>query len=169
MSLLLPEFGLLFWMALSFGVVFFAVAKFGFPVIIRSVEQRKEFIDKSLAAAEEANRRIENLQAEGQALLDTARAEQLAILREAAQTKDKIVAEAKDDARKEAQKLLEEAQKQIRREKDAALTEIRSQVAILAVDIAEKVLRSELKDKAPQIELVNRLLDEAQSSDQAGS
>ncbi len=169
MSLVLPEFGLLFWMALSFGIVFFIVAKFGFPVIVRSVEERKNFIDSSLAAAEQANERLANLQAEGQALLDTARAEQLAILREAAQTKDKIVAEAKDSARKEAQKLLEDAQKQIRREKDAALTEIRSQVAVLAVDIAEKVLRNELKDKAPQLELVNRLIDEAQSSEQPKS
>ena len=84
------------------------------------------------------------------------------MLRETAQSKERILADAKEAAQRETQKMVEEAQKQIRRERETAIAEIRSQVATMAVDIAEKILRGELKDKDRQTELANRLLDEVQ-------
>ena len=48
MSLLLPDSGLLFWMFVAFGIVFVILAKYGFPIIIRMVEDRKVYIDQSL-------------------------------------------------------------------------------------------------------------------------
>lgn len=155
-------------MTLSFGVVFFLVAKYGFPVIVRSVEERKKHIDQSLLNADEANRLLAQVQTDKESLLEETRAQRSAILNEAAKTREQILAEAREAARKEAELLLEEARKQIRMEKDATMADIRSQVAYLAVDIAEKVLRSELKDREPQLELVNRLLDEVRP-EQSGS
>ena len=160
MSLLLPDAGLLFWMLLSFGVVFFILAKWGFPVIVKMVNERKGFIDHSLEVAEEANRQLANIKAEGEAVLSEAREQQMKILDEATQTRDKIIAEAKEEARKEAQKELDEAKKQIRIEKEAAIAEVRSQIAVMSVDIAEKVIRAQIKDPKDQMALIERMLDE---------
>ena len=162
MSLLSPDIGLLFWMMLSFGVVFFIVAKWGFPVVVRMVEERKEYIDKSLQAADEVNRQLAGVKAQSEALLEETRAEQLTMLRETSQIRDHILSDAKDVAQREAQKILREAQKQITREREVVLMEMRGQVAVMAIDIAEKVLRNELTGKTRQIDYVNRLLEEAQ-------
>jgi F-type H+-transporting ATPase subunit b len=162
MDLLIPDFGLLFWMALSFGVVLFILAKFGFPAIVRMVEGRKKYIDDSLVAADEANRRLADIKAESDALIHEAQMQESALLREAAKARDQIIADAREAAREQTARMLEDTRHQIRLEKEAALAEIRSQVALLAVDIAEKVLRGELKDKGTQMELAGRLLDEVQ-------
>ena len=61
-SILTPDLGLLFWMLLAFLVVFFVVAKFGFPAIIGMVEDRKRYIDESLQKAHEASERLANIQ-----------------------------------------------------------------------------------------------------------
>jgi F-type H+-transporting ATPase subunit b len=161
MSLLIPDSGLLFWMVLSFGIVFFIVAKWGFPVITKMVEERKSYIDKSLLAADEANHRLEEVKILSEKMLEETRAQQLVMLRETAQSKEQILADAKETAITQTQKLIEEAQKQIRLERAAITADLRSQVAIMAVNVAEKILRSELKEKNRQEALMNTLLDEA--------
>jgi len=160
MSLLSPDIGLLFWMLLSFGIVFFIVAKWGFPVITRMVEERKEYIDKSLQRADEVNLRLSELQKQGDFMLEETRAKQLAMLRETAQIRDQILSEAKETAQRSTQKFVEETRKQIRLERAAALTEVRNQVAILSIDIAEKILRNELKERSSHTDYVNKLLEE---------
>lgn len=160
MSLLVPESGLLFWMLLSFGVVFFILAKFGFPVIVKMVEKRKEYIDHSLEVAKEANIQLANIKIESETILTQAHEEQMRILNEAVSTRDRIIREAKDQAIAEGQKQLDEVKKQIKAEKDAAIRDIRRQVAVLSVDIAEKVLRKNLDEEHEQMEMIDRLLDE---------
>ena len=164
MSLLMPDSGLLFWMLFAFLVVFFILAKFGFPVITKMVNERKSYIDNSLIAAKQANEQLANLKAEGESILAKAHEEQARILNEAAKTREQIVAEAKDQARVEGNKLLEEAKKQIEAEKEDAIRDIRRQVAILSVDIAEKVLRKNLDDESKQTNMIERLLDEVNIS-----
>lgn len=164
MSLLMPDSGLLFWMLFAFLVVFFILAKFGFPVITKMVNERKSYIDNSLVAAKQANEQLANLKAEGECILAKAHEEQARILNEAAKTREQIVAEAKDQARVEGNKLLEEAKKQIEAEKEDAIRDIRRQVAILSVDIAEKVLRKNLDDESKQTDMIERLLDEVNIS-----
>jgi len=164
MSLLMPDFGLLFWMLLSFGVVFFIVSKWGFPIITRMVEERKDYIDKSLQAADEVNRRLAEVKIQSEALLEEARTKQLAMLRETAKSREQILADAKEVAQRETQKAVDEAKKLIRLEREAALTEIHSQVAVMAIDVAEKVLRNELQEKDRQMVLVNSLLNEIQQN-----
>ena len=160
MSLLLPDSGMLFWMFLSFGIVFVVLAKYGFPIIVKMVEGRKTYIDQSLEVAREANAQLSKLKEQGEALVVAANKEQGRILKEAMQERDKIIHEARKQAEAAAQKELDEVKKQIQIEKDEAIRDIRRQVAILSVDIAEKVIRKNLDDKREQMEMIDRMLDE---------
>ena len=162
MSLFIPDSGLLFWMLLSFGIVFFVLAKFGFPVITRMVDERKQYIDRSLEAAREANEKLAHIQAEGEAILKQAREEQMLLLKEASDTRDRMVEEAREKARTEGARLIEEAREQIRLEKEAALRDIRRQTAELSVQVAEKIMRNRLTDERGQMELIERMLDEVE-------
>ena len=160
MDLLIPSTGLLFWMTITFLVVFFLLWKFGFPVITGMVKERQAFIDDSLRKAHEANERLANIQKEGESILQEAREKQAQILKEAAETRDAIVEKAQEKARAEGARLLDDAKTAIEQEKKAAIADIRSQVATLSVDIAEKVLRQNLKDDKSQMDLIDRMLDD---------
>ena len=151
---------MLFWMALVFIIVLFILWKWGFPVIVKMELDRKDFIDQSLKKAHEANERLANIQKEGESILQEAREMQAQILREAAQTRDAIVEQAQDKARSEGARLLDEAKAAIEQEKKAAIADIRQQVAALSVEIAEKVLKQNLKDDKSQMDLIDRMLDE---------
>ncbi len=160
MSLITPDFGLFFWMTVVFLVVLFILWKWGFPVIVKMVDERKAFIDESLKKAHEANERLANIQKEGESILQEARAKQAQILKEAAETRDAIVEKAQDKAKAEGARLLEEARAAIEQEKKAAIADIRQQVATLSVEIAEKVLRQNLRDDKAQMDLIDRMLDD---------
>ncbi len=164
-SILTPDLGLLFWMLLAFLVVFFVVAKFGFPAIIGMVENRKRYIDESLEKAHEASERLANIQKEGESMLQEARQKQAQILKEAAETRDAIVSQAQEKAREEGNRLISEAKSEIESQKQAAISEIRAQVAELSVKVAEKILRKELASDATQMETIDRLLDEVAVED----
>ena len=164
-SILTPDLGLLFWMLLAFLVVFFVVAKFGFPAIIGMVEDRKRYIDESLQKAHEASERLANIQKEGETMLQEARQKQAQILKEAADTRDAIVAQAQEKAREEGNRLIAEAKGEIESQKQAAISEIRAHVAELSVKVAEKILRKELASDAKQMETIDRLLDEVAVED----
>ncbi|GHT74285.1 ATP synthase subunit b [Bacteroidia bacterium] len=164
MSLLTPDPGLLFWMLFSFGIVFFILAKFGFPVIVKMVEERKAYIDRSLEAAKEAHLRLEGIKEESEKLLSQARDEQVRMLRESNDMRTKIINDAKEQAREETGKIMNEAKTAIQKEKEAALRDIKQQVAQLSIDIAEKILRKNLSDKPAQMELVDKLIAEAQKN-----
>jgi len=160
----MPDSGLLFWMLLCFGVVFFVLAKYGFPIIIKMVNERKEYIDHSLVVAKEANEQLANLKAEGETILAKAREEQVRILNEATATRERIIGEAKTQAQIEGAKMLDEVKLQIKAEKEDAIRDIRRQVAVLSVNIAEKVLRKDLNSESEQTEMIERLLDETFTS-----
>ncbi|MGM9700663.1 MAG: F0F1 ATP synthase subunit B [Prevotella sp.] len=159
-SILTPDLGLLFWMLLAFLVVFVVLAIYGFPAIINMVEKRKQYIDESLSKAHEASERLENIRQEGEAMLQEARERQAKIMQEAADTRDAIVEKAQEKAREEGARLLAEARQQIESEKQNAIRDIRAQVAVLSVQIAEKVLREKLSDDSQQMQLIDKLLDE---------
>lgn len=147
-------------MLLAFLVVFGVLAKFGFPVITKMVEERKQFIDDSLRKAHEASERLENIKQEGEAILQEAREKQAQMLKEAAETRDAIVEKAQEKAREEGARLLGEAKAEIEQEKQAAIADIRKQVAVLSVEIAQKVLQKELKGDQAQMDLIDRMLDD---------
>lgn len=160
MSLITPDFGLLFWMTIVFLIVLGIVSKFGFKVIVKMVNDRKDYIDSSLQKAHEANKKLANIKVESDALLQEVRERQAAILKEAAATRDAIVEKAQDKAHEESNRLLTEAKVEIENQRQAAVSDIRKQVATLSVEIAEKVLREKLGDEKTQMDLIERMLDE---------
>lgn len=165
MDLLIPDSGLLFWMTLVFVIVFLILWKWGFPSIVKMVNDRKAYIDGSLKKAREANEKLANIQKEGELLLQQAREQQSKILKEASDTRDAIVGKAQDKARDEGARIISDAKTEIQNEKQAAIRDIRNQVAELSVQIAEKILRQKLSGDKEQNELIDRLLDEVSSTD----
>lgn len=161
MSFLLPDAGLLFWMLVVFGIVFFILAKFGFPAIVGMVDERKRLIDESVRNAQEANERLKAVNAESEALINAAREEQAKIIREATAMRNDLVNEARKKAEAESEKIIAEARNIIRMEKEDAVRDVRRQVATLSVEIAEKILRRELSDKESQNAVIEKLIDES--------
>lgn len=170
MNLLLPESGLLFWMTIIFAIVFFVLAKFGFPVITGMVEKRSRRINESLEAARVAEEAIENLNRTKEQVLTETRTEQDRLMKEAAAERDLFMQQAQAQAREEADRILMEAREKIRQEKEDALRDIRREVAVISMAVAEKVLRKELSSDKEQQELMDRLVKEmTKKSDTAAS
>lgn len=161
MSLLLPDAGLLFWMLLSFGIVFLVLYKYGFPVIISMLDERRQFIDESLRNAAEANRKLELVEQEREAILNSAREEQARMLRETSNTREQMLAEARKNATAESEKLIADARKTIKQEKEDALREVHAQVAELSLAIAGKIIRRELSTDERQQAYTKEMVDEA--------
>ena len=161
MNLVTPDSGLLFWMVIIFGIVFFILWKFGFPIITDMVEKRSAHIDESLKLAQEAEKRMQDLAREQAELIEKTRLEQNRILKEATQSRAAIIAKAEEEAAQRADKLLEKARTEIAAEKESALRDIRLEVARLSVGIAEKVLRKDLSTDEAQMQYLDRLVDEA--------
>lgn len=160
-----PDSGLLFWMVLIFGIVFIILAKFAFPVITGMVEKRSRYIDDSLKLAGQAEERMKNFAAEQQALLEDTRDEQNKMLREATQTRNKIIEQAKADAIVAADKLIAKARIEIAAEKESALRDIRREMALFSIEIAEKIVRKELKDDDARMRYIDTLINEMSGKD----
>ena len=160
MGLLQPEPGLLIWMTLAFAVVFILLARFGFPVIQKSVERRREYIDSSLAAADEARKKLEDLQQEMEAVRRDAEKQKSEILRSAVQTREQLIAEARRKAGEEGEKIIAAAKAAARLESDAIIRDARHQVALLSIAVSEKLLRERFSDPQAQTALAERLLEE---------
>ena len=164
MSLITPDFGLLFWMVVIFGIVFFLLAKFGFPVITKAVQTRSDHIADSLKAADEAQARLAGLAQEQAKMIEETRLEQSRILKEASESRERIIAQAKEEAAAEAAKLLDHAKVEIAAERESAIRDIRRQVAMISVEVAEKIVRKDLAEGDDQLALLDRLVDEAEQA-----
>lgn len=160
MELLNPDFGLVFWMLISFGLLLVLLRKYAWKPILSSITKREESITNALNAAHEAEKKLTNLKSENEALLAEARKERDLMLKEAREVKEKIIAEAKGIAQEEASKLVAAARENINNEKMKAVTELRNQVAILSVEIAEKILKEKMSDNAKQTEVMENIMKE---------
>ncbi len=158
MNLVTPDFGLLFWMVLSFAILLFILKKFAWKPVLKMIKEREDSIAKQLDAAKAAKEQMEQLNAENEKIMKQARAEREEMLREAKATKDKIVAEAQDAAKIEADKIISAARAEIQAEKDAAMAELSEKVGQLSIEIAEKILRRELSNDTKQGDYMKNLV-----------
>ena len=158
MNLVTPDFGLLFWMVLSFAILLFILKKFAWKPVLKMIKEREESIAKQLDSARAAKEQMEQLTAENEKIMRQARAEREEMLRDAKATKDKIVAEAQDAAKIEADKIIAAARLEIQAEKDAAMAELSEKVGQLSVEIAEKILRRELSNETKQGDFMKKLV-----------
>ena len=157
MQLLTPEFGLIIWTLLAFLIVFFILGKFAFPAITKGLKEREEGIANALASADKAKAEMAQLKNENEALLAKAREERALLLKDAKESSDKMIAEAKEKAKAEYDRIIAEAQTAINQQKNAALTDVKNQVGNLVIEVAEKVLRKELSNKAEQENYIKEL------------
>ena len=134
------------------------MVKFAWKPILNSLEERESGIENALAAAENARKEMQNLQADNAKLVKEARAERDAMMKDARDIRDNIIAEAKEDAKEVTTKLIENAQASIQQEKQAALAELKKNVAELSIGIAESVIKKELSSKEDQLKLVEETL-----------
>ncbi len=157
-SLIEPAVGLIFWTTLTFILLLVLLGKFAWKPILNAIKTREKGIEDALASAENALKDMRELKSNNEKILAEARAERDNLLKEARDTKEAIIAEAKSKSQAEADRILSAAREQILNEKNAAVSDLKNQVAILSVEIAEKILRSELSNDDKQKALVNNLM-----------
>ncbi|WP_333693446.1 F0F1 ATP synthase subunit B [Flavobacterium sp.] len=160
MNLTSPE-SLIFWTTLIFVIFFFLMKKFAWKPILGAVKSREESINNALAAAEKAKLEMQNLTASNERLLAEARAERDVMLKEAREIKEKMINDAKAEAQAQGEKMIAQAKSAIESEKNAAMAELKNQVSTLSIEIAEKVLKSELSNTEAQTQLVEKMLGDA--------
>ncbi len=159
----MPELGLVFWMFVAFAILFAMLAKFAWPIIVKSLDERAELIDKGVVYAQEAKVQLDNAQADAKALLVEAQKQQMEILHEAAQMKSQIIEEARQVAAVEAKKVMDAATVSIEQARKESELQFRREVSNLALQVAEKLMRKQLSDDKTQVEIIDKLLNEIEN------
>nr|WP_287938545.1 F0F1 ATP synthase subunit B [Algoriphagus sp.] len=158
MDLIIPSAGLIFWQLFGFLALLFILIKFAWKPILATLAEREASIDGALKAAEQARNEMANLKAENEKLLQEARLERDTILRKAQEASAKMIEEAKTEAGKQGALMIENAKAVIETEKKAALAEVKTQVAMLTLEVTEKLLRKNLSDEKAQSALVDEFI-----------
>ncbi len=163
-SPLKPDFGLLFWSTVFFILFWFLIGKLAFKPIVKALKDRQEDIRNSLDAAKKAREEMSNLKAENERILAEAREEKMVIIKEAKESANVLVSEARDKAKEEAQRILQQAKIDIENAKMAAMVDVKNEIGVMALQIAEKVIRQQLHDQPAQVQYVNKLMDEMKNN-----
>ena len=164
MELFTPDFGLVFWMFVAFAVLLFVLYKWGWPVIVKTIDSRADLIDKGVEYAQNAKEQLDKAREQSEAYLAEARNQQADMLREAERIKTKIIDDARSAAQVEARKVMDAAKQSIEQERKEAQQQFRNEVSNFALDIASKVVRNQLQNPDSQSKLVNSLLDEMETN-----
>ena len=157
--LVLPDIGLVFWNTVAFVGLLAVLGKFAWKPMLKAISDREKGIEDALAKADQMKADLSAMQNENELLLAKAREERATLIKEAKEASEKMVAEAKDKAKSEYERIVADAQLAITQQKNAALTEVKNQVGSLVVEVAEKVLRKELSNKAVQEKYIKELAD----------
>lgn len=157
MELVKPEVGTLFWMVIFFSAVIFILKKFAWKPILNTLRDREKTIEDALKSADIAKKEMVKLKADNEKILNEARIERDKLIKEARAIKDKIIQDAHEQAQQESKKMLDAVKQNIDNEKKSAINEIKSQIAVLSLSIAEKVIREKLDDNK-QKELVENFM-----------
>ena len=155
------SFGLFIWQTVIFVGLILLLKKFAWKPILDAVNEREEGIKEALLSAKNAKQEMQNLKSDNEKLIAEARVERDAMMKEARDIKDKMINDAKTEAQEQGLKMIEQAKAAIQSEKNAAMADLKNQVSSLSIEIAEKVLKSELSDKASQTKLVEKMLGDA--------
>ncbi len=160
MHLITPDFGLFFWMLVTFMLVFIILKRFAWKPIVQALKERENNIREGIENAEQASEELANVKVKSEKVISDAIVERDQLIRQGRELKEKIISEARLQAEAEAKKIVEASKKLIEEEKTAAINQIKVQIASLSVEIAEKILRKKLEDDIMQKELMTSLLDE---------
>ena len=157
--LVLPDIGLVFWNTIAFLILLVVLGKFAWKPMLKAIAERESGIEEALIRADKMKAEIAAMQNENEALLAKAREERAGMIKDAKDTADKMVSDAKDKAKQEYERIISDAQLAITQQKNAALTEVKNQVGSLVVEVAEKILRKELSNKAEQESYIKQIAE----------
>ena len=162
METLLNDFspGLFVMQTVILLILILLMRKFAWKPILNSLQEREEGIESAINLAEQARKEIAELKSANENLLKEARVERDNIIKDAKETANKMVEDAKNNAKVEAEKVLTSARHTIELEKAAAISELRLHVASLSIEIAEKIVRTELSSDDKQKALANKLAED---------
>ena len=160
MELIQPGLGLIFWMTVAFGLILFVLGKYAWKPIMKMLHEREHAIDSALHEADKAREEMKQLKVDNEKLLKEAKEEHDVILAEARKIKDKMIEDARVKAGQEAQRIVDSAKERIENEKMAALVDLKNEIASLSIEIAEKVVKTELAEEKKHEELIQRLIKE---------
>ncbi len=158
MDLLTPGTGLIFWQLVVFVLLFLLLSKMAWKPILASLKERENSIQQALDSAEKAKLEMAALKSDNEKLLRDARDERDKILRDARDAASRLHDQAQADSKKNADRIIEDAKAIIQTEKQAALRDVKAQVAMFSLDIAEKLIKNNLKDDKAQKELADTFI-----------
>jgi F-type H+-transporting ATPase subunit b len=164
MELVSPSVGTIFWMLLFFSFILLILKKFAWKPILNSLKDREKTIGDALHSAELAKEEMAKLKADNQKILAEARQERDLLMKEARAMKDKIIQDAQEQAQQEANKIVEAARHSIENEKKSAINDIKTQIALLSVTVAEKIIREKLDGNSKHNDLIDSLLKDVKLS-----
>ncbi|HKM93067.1 MAG TPA: F0F1 ATP synthase subunit B [Prolixibacteraceae bacterium] len=157
---LIPHIGTIIWVTIIFLLVYFILAKFAWPTLIKILEDREETIASSLINAEKVKEKLIALEKTQEEIIKIAKIEKEQIVQEGIDQREKIITMANENAQRQTNRMIEDARKQIERERDMALTEMKNQIASLSIEIATKLVKTEMEDKKRHEQMVSKLIDE---------
>lgn len=157
---LIPHLGTIIWVSIIFILVYFVLAKFAWKPLLNTIEHRETTIAESLKNANELQSKLKNLELVQEKIIELAKQDKEQIVREGIEQRDKILANANDLALQKTNKMIEDARKQIERERKAVLAEMKSQIAALSIDIATKLVKSDMEDQKRHKRVVEQLINE---------
>ena len=134
--------------SISFFIFVWFCMKYVWPPIIDALSTREARIAGGLAAAEKAQRDLEEAASKSAELLQEGREKAQEFVTQAQKRGDDLVEEAKAQAREEAARIVTAARAQIDQERNVVREELRGQVAALAVRGAEQILMREVDASA---------------------
>ena len=144
------------WTLAIFLLVLIVLGKFAWGPVLALLQEREQFIHKSLADAKRDREEAEARLSEYAAKIQTARAEAAAIVEEARRDAERLREDLKQRARTEADTMIQNAERQISLQTQRAIQEIRREAVDLSVAIASKIIQRNLTKEDNQ-----RLIDEA--------
>ena len=159
MELIKPDFGLLFWMLISFGIVLLILRAFAWKPILNALKQRERTIQDRLNVAKKAKKELAEIEFGNERIIALAKTERANMLKEDQERKNQIIEEAKKEAKQEADKMILETRRKIEKQKQDAMEDLKKQIASLSIDIAENVLKEKLSEDQKQREYIHNLVE----------
>ncbi len=140
--------GLIIWTLVVFGILLFLLWRYGFPYLVKSVEERERRIQKQLEEAERANAEAQRLLEEHKKQIAAAHNQAQDILAKAKSVSQKERETLLAKAREEYDALLNRARKDIDAEKEKAIQALRREAVDLSIAAASRVIEANLDTDA---------------------
>jgi F-type H+-transporting ATPase subunit b len=158
MDLITPDFGLFFWMVLTFALVLFILKKFAWKTIVFTLKEREKTIEDGISNAARIKEEMVTIHNQAEKILQEARMERDKLIKQGRELKERIVSEAREQAAEEVQSMMANAADKIEEQRLHAINQMKIEITNLSVKIAEKILRRKMEDKNVQKEIVTDFL-----------